>query len=141
MRYAKFHAHANIAISTNQQLSHLHLAPCSSPLSYLKATFPNVTFHPKISQEDELWSPNTRETRADVVDRVHSFFDWAMHQPQNCIAVVSHGVWIECALMEFCPKVLNYGDKRVYNCDVYCGTLSCDNRGVALKDVQQLPVV
>lgn len=76
-----------------------------------------------------------------MIDRVHAFFNWAMHQPQNYIAVVSHGVWIECALIEFCPEVLNYGNKRIHNCDVYCGTLSYDNGGAALKDVRQLPVV
>ena len=109
-----------------------------SPLSQLKTTFPNVTFHPEITEQDLAWSPNTRETYCDVKLRVHNFFSWLAHQPHNCIAVVTHGVWMECALMEFCPKVLEDGRKRVYNCDVYCGTLADSGEGVALQDVQQL---
>jgi hypothetical protein len=66
-----------------------------------------------------------------------------LHQPHNCIAVVSHGVWIECALKEYCPEVLDGGKKRVYNCDVYCGKLvmgpsSDGGRRVQLKDVRQV---
>jgi broad specificity phosphatase PhoE len=93
-----------------------------------------------MTEQDEAWSPHTRETRNDVIRRVHSFFNWVSHQPHKCIAVVSHGVWMECALMEFCPDVLDGGNKRVYNCDVYRGTLS-RGRGdntVVLKDVGQV---
>jgi hypothetical protein len=47
---------------------------------------------------------------------------------------------MECALMEFCPEVLDGGNKRVYNCDVYCGTLSRgrEDNTVVLKDVGQV---
>ena len=109
-----------------------------SPVTYLKATFPNVNFHPKISECDDAWSPYTRETRNDVIRRVHNFFDWLSYQPHNCIAVVSHGVWIECALMEFCPEILDGGKKRVYNCDVYGGTLSTGETGAVMLDVKQI---
>jgi hypothetical protein len=32
---------------------------------------------------------------------------------------VTHGVWMECALLMYCPEVLNFGTVRVHNCDVY----------------------
>lgn len=114
----------------------VHLRTCSS-LTHLKATFPNVQFHPEMTEHDNAWSPNRRETYIDVRRRVHNFFNWLSLQPHNCIAVVSHGVWMECALMEYCPEVLDNGQKRVYNCDVYAGTLGGDG-DVALKDVKQI---
>lgn len=95
----------------------------SSSLSHLKNIFPTVTYHPSITELDTDWSETSRETRQDVVRRVHSFFRWLIRQPHRSIAVVTHGVWMECALMESCPEVLNGGRKRVYNLDVYCGTL------------------
>lgn len=42
--------------------------------------------------------------------------------------------------MEFHPEVLDDGRKRVYNCDVYCGTLVDGDGGITLKDVQQLSI-
>ncbi|KAL3801642.1 hypothetical protein HJC23_013147 [Cyclotella cryptica] len=101
----------------------MHYPDKRSPLSHLKATFPNVTFHPCMTEHDTAWSPHTRETYHDVIHRVRNFFQWLSHQPHNCIAIVTHGVWMECALMEYCPEVLEGGKKRVYNCEVYCGKL------------------
>lgn len=92
-----------------------------------------------MTENDDAWSPNARESYNDVAIRVHSFFSWLSHQPQNCIAVVSHGVWMECALMEYCPEVLNNGEKRVYNCDVYAGTICRGGNGrVVMNDVKQI---
>eukprot|EP01082_Thalassiosira_pseudonana_P002397 g2012.t1 g2012 contig11:528268-529269(+) len=101
----------------------MHYPDKRSSLSHLKNIFPTVTYHPSITELDTDWSETSRETRQDVVRRVHSFFSWLIRQPHRSIAVVTHGVWMECALMESCPEVLNGGRKRVYNLDVYCGTL------------------
>ncbi|KAL3773797.1 hypothetical protein ACHAWO_006596 [Cyclotella atomus] len=110
-----------------------------SSLSHLKAAHPNVQFHPNMTENDDAWSPNTRESYNDVAVRVHNFFLWLSRQPQNCIAVVSHGVWMECALMEYFPEVLNNGGKRVYNCDVYAGTMCRGgDGGIVVKDVKQI---
>ncbi len=95
----------------------------SSPLSKVKSKYPTVAYHPAITEHDTDWQPHTRETRHDVTERARKFFHWLLHQPHDNIAVVSHGVWIECALREYCPEVLDFGNKRVYNCEVYCGNL------------------
>ena len=95
-----------------------------SPLSQLKSKFPTVTYHPSLTEHDNDWQPNTRETRQDVSRRIHTFFRWLLQQPHNNIAIVTHGVWAECALLNYCPKVLQHGEKRVYNCDVYQGILA-----------------
>lgn len=63
------------------------------------------------------------------------------------MAIVTHGVWMECALLHYCPEVLEFGKKRVYNCDVYYGKLSVsgtledekdEGNVVALSDMRQM---
>ena len=54
-----------------------------------------------------------------------------MRQPHESVAVVTHGVWMECALLEYCPEALEHGRRRVYNCDVYRGKLSLLEKGVS----------
>lgn len=46
---------------------------------------------------------------------------------------------MECALLHYCPEVLEFGKKRVYNCEVYCGKLGLENGDrLALKGVEQM---
>ncbi|KAL7473583.1 hypothetical protein ACHAXS_014135 [Conticribra weissflogii] len=101
----------------------MHYPDKRSPLSKVKSKYPTIAYHPAITEHDTDWQPHTRETRHDVTERARKFFHWLLHQPHDNIAVVSHGVWIECALREYCPEVLDFGNKRVYNCEVYCGNL------------------
>ena len=110
-----------------------------SPLTRLKTKFPTVQFHPCITENDTDWQPHTRETWKDVSKRVHNFFMWLLQQPHNNIAVVTHGVWMECALLNYCPEVLQCG-KRVHNCDVYSGKVgwSSDGKSIVLTNVEQI---
>ena len=118
----------------------MHYPDKRSPLSHLKASFPTVAYHPSLTEHDVDWRPDARETRDDVVRRVREFFAWLVRQPHDNIAIVTHGVWMECALLSYCPEVLEYGKKRVYNCEVYCGKLVGTPAGgnVALRDMQQM---
>jgi hypothetical protein len=56
------------------------------------------------------------------------------------VAIVTHGVWMECALLNYCPEALEFGKERVFNCDVYSGKLmgSPEQNGVALRDVEKV---
>ena len=110
----------------------------NSPLSQLKSTFPAVTYHPSLTEHDTEWRADSRETGRDVSQRVHNFFAWLIQQPHNNIAVVTHGVWLECALLKYWPEVLDHGKKRVYNCDVYCGKLMGSSSSPVLCDVEQI---
>ncbi|KAL7555227.1 hypothetical protein ACHAWF_018882 [Thalassiosira exigua] len=126
----------------------MHYPDKRSPLSRLKSQFPTVTYHPALAETDVDWRTDARETRHDVSRRVRDFFCWLMMQPHESIAVVTHGVWMECALLDHFPAALNFGKKRVYNCEVYHGKLvgvTSDNDagntgsgGVALQDVEQM---
>jgi broad specificity phosphatase PhoE len=107
------------------------------PISILKMRYPtNVIYYhqPSLSvNEDTQWQSNVRESWDDVEERVRRFFHWLIlyldqqqQQKQqrtvaytNSIAIVTHGVWMECALLMYCPEVINFGDVRVHNCDVY----------------------
>lgn len=110
------------------------------PMSTLKAHFPCVVYHhPSLSTDDDVdWQPHIRETRNDVIRRVDNFLSWLTQQPQESIAVVSHGVWIECALLKYCPSVLEFGKKRVHNCDVYCVNVTFDRDELALTNAEQI---
>jgi broad specificity phosphatase PhoE len=119
----------------------MHYTDRRSPLSQIKAKYPHVIYHQQSlsTEEDVDWQPHSRETRDDVIRRIDNFLSWLIQQPQESIAVVSHGVWIECALMKYCPRVLEFGKKRVHNCDVYYATLIYDeDRQLALKNVEQI---
>ncbi|KAL7542528.1 hypothetical protein ACHAXR_011894 [Thalassiosira sp. AJA248-18] len=110
----------------------MHYPDKRSPLSQLKSQFPNVTYyHPSLTEHDDDWQPDTRETREDVSRRIHNFLCWLVQQPHDNIAVVTHGVWMECALLNYCPEALEFGKKRVYNCQVFGGKLvgSMDGNG------------
>ena len=118
----------------------MHYPDRRSKLSQIKANFPNLTYHHlSLSSEDDIdWQPHKRETQADVKKRIDHFLAWLTEQPQGSIAVVSHGVWIECALLKYCPHVLEYGKKRVYNCEVYMAHLAYDEGRVVMNNVEQI---
>ena len=117
----------------------IHYSDRHGPISILKMRYPpnNVVYYhqPSLSvndDDDTQWQSNVRESRKDVETRVCRFFHWLLlyldqkQQPQttvadttNSIAIVTHGVWMECALLMYCPEVINFGDVRVHNCDVY----------------------
>ncbi len=128
------HAQITHHLNTNRVI------PFASPLSRLKSAFPSVHYHPALTEDDDDWRPDARETREDVSQRIHNFFVWLMQQPHSNVAIVTHGVWMECALLNYCPEALEFGKKRVFNCDVYSGTLmgSLEQNSVVLRDVEKV---
>ena len=135
-----FHFATSILRCSEFRNTNLHDVQLYSPLSHLKTKFPTVRFHPSITENDDDWQPHTRESWQDVSQRVFNFFIWLLHQPHNNVAIVTHGVWMECALLNYCPEILQNGKKRVYNCDVYSGKLSgsSDGKSITLTDIEQI---
>jgi broad specificity phosphatase PhoE len=76
-----------------------------------------------MTEQDEAWTVDRRETLSDVNRRIDHFFDWLLFvampwSSNNGVAVVvSHGVWIECLLRRF-SGALSDG-LRVHNADAY----------------------
>jgi broad specificity phosphatase PhoE len=81
-----------------------------------------------MSETDEAWSVDYRETLQDIDRRIERFLNWLVSLPQmdhhdhheqeqqSFVVVVSHGVWMECLLRKF--DALANG-QRVYNTDAY----------------------
>mmetsp|Transcript_35140 Transcript_35140/g.76933 ORF Transcript_35140/g.76933 Transcript_35140/m.76933 type:complete len:271 (-) Transcript_35140:61-873(-) len=88
--------------------------------SSIVAEFPWVELSPDFTEEDAQWRPDKRESLQDVKVRASSFLSWlASNCQEETIGIVSHGVWIEVLLLRYCPEVLDNGQRRVYNCDIF----------------------
>lgn len=88
----------------------------------LQKHWPLIQFDPSMTDSDEQWKENSRETLDDVIARVDEFLQWLAKRQETNIVVVSHGVWIECCFRTYFPDVLADG-RRVYNCDCFAGDL------------------
>jgi broad specificity phosphatase PhoE len=107
-----------------------------------QSEWPNVEFDAAMTEIDEGWQPDWRESIENVTNRIQAFFAWLAKRPERRIAIVSHGVWIECMLMHYCPHVLQYGQIRVYNCDIYSGdclsVVSADKTETRLENMRKI---
>eukprot|EP00562_Extubocellulus_spinifer_P013474 CAMPEP_0178555608 /NCGR_PEP_ID=MMETSP0697-20121206/8954_1 /TAXON_ID=265572 /ORGANISM="Extubocellulus spinifer, Strain CCMP396" /LENGTH=191 /DNA_ID=CAMNT_0020188629 /DNA_START=35 /DNA_END=606 /DNA_ORIENTATION=- len=114
-------------VSTNQFAqksravgSELHYPDRRGKRSSIVAEFPWVELSPDFTEEDAQWRPDKRESLQDVKVRASSFLSWlASNCQEETIGIVSHGVWIEVLLLRYCPEVLDNGQRRVYNCDIF----------------------
>ena len=90
-------------------------------ISTLAKHWRNVNFD-TLTESDELWKMDKRETMLELQERVQHFFQNCLVQrSETNIVVVSHGVWIEVCLNLLCPSALEFGNRRVYNCDMFAG--------------------
>jgi broad specificity phosphatase PhoE len=100
-----------------------------------------------MSEMDETWTAHNRETLQDIDRRIDRFLDWLVfslpqldhhheQQQQSVVAVVSHGVWMECLLRKF--DALPNG-QRVHNTDAYALRLfSCVDNGQLVVRASQI---
>jgi len=92
-----------------------------------------------MTENDEAWSPDRRESLHDIHQRIITFFHDLVQREETNIVVVSHGVWIECCLNSLCPEALGYGETRVHNCNVFVGDcISNDGKFLRLENVQRI---
>mmetsp|Transcript_37775 Transcript_37775/g.55653 ORF Transcript_37775/g.55653 Transcript_37775/m.55653 type:complete len:295 (+) Transcript_37775:45-929(+) len=110
----------------------IHTADRRRTRSELKEKWPMVHFDQNMTEKDEAWRSDKRETVDDVSRRAVAFFQWLAHRPETNIAIVSHGIWIECCLRHHCPSSLS-GGRRVYNCDVFKGEFYHDETETTRK--------
>ena len=89
-------------------------------LSLLKKYWPIFQFPQDMTEYDDAWRPDQREMIEDVQARVSKFLEFIVSRSESFIVIVSHGVFIETLLNTYCPQALQYGQQRVYNCDMYC---------------------
>ena len=91
-----------------------------------------------MTEQDEVWKPDNRETYSDIVQRINGFLDILVKRPETNIAVISHGVWIECCFYAHFPAALVSGD-RVRNCDLFAvECVSVDGIFDSLQNVRRI---
>ena len=99
-----------------------------------------------MTEHDDAWKSDRRETWDDIGLRVHRFLEWLVVQPQpqhlaraaDNVVVVSHGVWIETLLRNHAPDLLGR-DRRVYNTDAFaCECVSANGVFVRIQNVRQI---
>ena len=91
-----------------------------------------------MTEEDLAWKADWRERYLDIEVRVDRFLAWLVQRPQNHVAVVSHGVWMETLFRKHDPLVLG-DEKRVQNCDVFlCRIVSRDGVFARIESTQHI---
>lgn len=110
----------------------IHYSDKRSSRSQLEARWQSVNFG-DLSEEDEAWKSDKRETIENVEYRVDHFLKWLSWNQlvsadkstgtnanvESCATLaVSHGVWMECLLRKYCPSIMEGGTRRVHNCDI-----------------------
>ena len=109
----------------------IHYTDKRSTRSQLEARWQNVNFG-DLSEEDEAWKSDERETIENVECRIDYFLKWLLwnisstrtnthtntNTKSSATLAVSHGVWMECLLRKYCPSLMEGGTRRIYNCDI-----------------------
>lgn len=93
--------------------------------------WPLVTMDAAMTEYDEAWHEDIRETLNELRHRISLFLKLLVSRPEANIVVVTHGVWLEQCFALYCPQVLEHGRRRVYNCDMFAvDCVSKDNEFV-----------
>ncbi|KAK8692412.1 hypothetical protein V6N13_075872 [Hibiscus sabdariffa] len=69
-------------------------------ISQYRSRFPEVDFSLIENEDDVLWDPNERETFEAVKVRAIKFIKWLWERKEEEIAVVSHGVFLQQAMIQ-----------------------------------------
>ena len=92
-----------------------------------------------MTEDDEAWNPNERESFKDLNSRIDNFLVWVSwngllennksilnekKDEKQHLLVVSHSLWIECLFERYKPEVFN-GGRTIHNCDLYSAELVC----------------
>ena len=83
-----------------------------------KKHWPILTIDTGMSESDEAWREESRETISGLRLRISQFLTLLVRRSETYIVVVTHGVWLEECFRLYCPEVVSNG-RRVYNCDMF----------------------
>lgn len=96
-------------------------------------------FDDSMTENDDAWSPDRRETIHDIRHRISLFLETLSQREETNVVVVSHGVWIERCFHMCCPEALEHGKKRVHNCNVFVGEcVSREGKFLRLQNVNHI---
>ena len=91
-----------------------------------------------MAEADEQWSATHRESVNELQARCKKFVELLPQRPETNIVCVSHGVFIEVCLNMF-TNVLDKGNQRVYNCDMFAGEcVSLNGKFIRFQNFRQV---
>ncbi|XVF64939.1 hypothetical protein PTKIN_Ptkin09bG0206700 [Pterospermum kingtungense] len=110
-------------------------------ISQYRSRFPEVdfslasstTFVMIDSEDDILWKADEKETREAVIARGMKFIKWLCERKEQEIAVVSHGVFLQHAMIELIKNNLCYPlmdddpCSRFKNCEIRSVVIFCES--------------
>ncbi|KAL8726084.1 MAG: hypothetical protein Q9181_006181 [Wetmoreana brouardii] len=92
-----------------REVNGVHTCDRRSPKSALVAAFPNFTFEPGFAENDELWTPDHRESNAEIDERMQRLLDDIFrHDSSTFISFTCHSGGISSLL-----RVLGHREFRL----------------------------
>ena len=108
--------------------------------STLQKYWPSIHMDPNMTESDTAWRPDKRESMTELQHRIAAFWEFLVKRPEENIVVVTHGVWMEACMHQYCPAALDHGQRRVYNCDMFA--MDCqstlDGKFLGLTNARQI---
>eukprot|EP00533_Pseudo-nitzschia_delicatissima_P012069 CAMPEP_0197273638 /NCGR_PEP_ID=MMETSP1432-20130617/11546_1 /TAXON_ID=44447 /ORGANISM="Pseudo-nitzschia delicatissima, Strain UNC1205" /LENGTH=233 /DNA_ID=CAMNT_0042739325 /DNA_START=90 /DNA_END=791 /DNA_ORIENTATION=+ len=97
----------------------MHYSDKRSQRSLIMKHWPTLIMDERMSEIDEAWREDTRETLSELRLRISQFLALLARRSETNIVVVTHGVWLEECFRSCCPRLLDNGRRRVFNCDMF----------------------
>lgn len=72
----------------------VHVCDKRRPTSQQASEFPMVDFSLLTEEDDVIFSPDRRETKAELVERIYTFFEWLETRDESVVGVSSHSAWL-----------------------------------------------
>ncbi|XVE60647.1 hypothetical protein DITRI_Ditri05aG0144800 [Diplodiscus trichospermus] len=99
-------------------------------ISQYRSRFPAVDFSLIENEDDILWKANERESDEAVIARVMKFIKWLWERKEEEIAVVSHGVFLQKAMIELMRNKKLWPLRDIYDPNIRFK--NCEIRSVIL---------
>lgn len=132
-----------ISVEVIREAYGIHYTDKRRNKSVLQKRFPTVQFD--MTETDERWKKDRRETARDIVFRVQDFVErWIPELTEKTIFVVTHGVWLEYCFRTYASSMMELANKRIFNCEVYATEIvsSIDHSGccnfVRMQNIRQI---
>jgi broad specificity phosphatase PhoE len=72
----------------------IHVCDKRRPTSQQASEFPMVDFSLLTDEEDAIFQHDKRETKAELTERIYTFFEWLETRDETIVGVSSHSAWL-----------------------------------------------
>lgn len=72
----------------------VHICDKRRPKSRQAKEFPQVDFSLLETEEDVIFRPEQRDSKAEVGERIYKFMEWLSQRPEKHVGVASHSGWL-----------------------------------------------